>query len=108
MNGRVYQLGVGLALVAVAFVITDALLWRPGVTAANVKRIREGMTLTEVQALFGDEPELGLGPDGARSWRWWGEQGAAWVHFDENERVQSAEFHRDAEPSLQGRYGRLP
>ena len=42
MSGRVYLLGVGLALVAGAFVLTDWLLappLTPGVTEANVKRL---------------------------------------------------------------------
>jgi hypothetical protein len=30
LSGRVYLLGVGIALVALAFVGTDALLWEPG------------------------------------------------------------------------------
>jgi hypothetical protein len=108
MPRLVYLSGVGLALVALALLLTDALLWRPGVTEANVKRIRAGMTLEEVRALFGDEPEIGLGPDAAKSCRWWGAEGAAWVHFDENQLVTSAQFDRGAEPSQQGRYaGRL-
>ena len=45
MPRGVYLLGVGLALVALAFVLTDALLWRPGITEAHVRLIREGMTL---------------------------------------------------------------
>jgi hypothetical protein len=100
---------VGLALVALALVATDALLWQPGVTEANVKRIREGMTVAEVNALLGDEPEIELGAGFGKSCRWWSEQGAAWVHFDENGRAEAlVTFQRDAEPSLQGRYGRRP
>jgi hypothetical protein len=53
MPRRVYLLGLGLALVALAFVLTDALLWEPGVTEANVKRIRSGMSLREVEAILG-------------------------------------------------------
>ena len=53
MSRRVYLLGLGLALVALAFVVTDALLWEPGVTEANVKRIRPGMTLEQVERLLG-------------------------------------------------------
>src|SRR5437016_1246712 len=58
MSRRVYLLGVGLALVALALAVTDwALSLRPGVTEANVKRIRPGMTLAEVGALFGRAPD---------------------------------------------------
>jgi hypothetical protein len=53
MSGRVFLLGVGLVLVALAFLLTDALLWRPGVTEANVQRIRRGKTLAEVEAVLG-------------------------------------------------------
>jgi hypothetical protein len=108
MSRRVYLLGIGIALVALAFVLTDALLWEPGITEANVRRVRVGMTLADVQALFGDEPEMELGGDGTQSLRWWSEQGAAWVHFDENQRVQSAEFERNAKPSWPGRYRPRP
>jgi hypothetical protein len=46
MSGRVHLLGVGVALVALTFVVTEAALGlRPGVTEANDRRIREGMSL---------------------------------------------------------------
>jgi hypothetical protein len=54
MPRGVYLLGEGLALVALALALTDwALSLRPGVTEANVKRIRKGMTLAEAEALLG-------------------------------------------------------
>jgi hypothetical protein len=54
MSGRVYLLGVGLALVAGALAFTDwALSLQPGVTEANVRRIRPGMTRVQVEALLG-------------------------------------------------------
>jgi hypothetical protein len=40
----------GVALVALALLLTDRLLWRPGLTEANVRRIRPGMTLAEAAA----------------------------------------------------------
>src|SRR5262249_22484862 len=40
----VYLPGVGAILVAGAFVLTDRLVWPPGLTEANVRRVREGMT----------------------------------------------------------------
>src|SRR5262249_43061242 len=43
----------GLALVACALLLTDRLLWRPGLTEDNVRRLRPGMTLAEVEALLG-------------------------------------------------------
>ncbi len=54
MSGRVYLLGVGITLVALAFMLTDALLGCPGVTLRNVQRIRRGMTLAEVEAVLGE------------------------------------------------------
>ena len=43
----------GLALVALALLLTDWLLWAPGLTEDNVRRIKPGMTLAEVEALLG-------------------------------------------------------
>ena len=54
MSRRVYLLGVGLALVALALAFTDwALSLRPGVTEVNVRRVKPGMTLAEVEAVLG-------------------------------------------------------
>jgi hypothetical protein len=54
MSRRVYLLGIGLALVALALAVTDwALSLQPGVTEANVRRIRLGMTLEQVEAILG-------------------------------------------------------
>src|SRR5262245_56401828 len=54
MSKRVYLLGVGIALLGVGLTVTDWVLsLRPGVTEANVKRIRAGMTVREVEALLG-------------------------------------------------------
>src|SRR6516162_323267 len=43
----------GLALVVGALLLTDRLLWQPGLTEDNVRRIRPGMALAEVEALLG-------------------------------------------------------
>ena len=54
MPRGVYLLGVGLALVALALAFTDwALSLRYGVTEENFQRIREGMTLQEVESILG-------------------------------------------------------
>jgi hypothetical protein len=59
MGRRVYLLGVGLALVALALALTDwAVGPRPGVTEANLRRLKPGMTLAEVQAVFGGRPSV--------------------------------------------------
>ena len=43
----------GLALVALALLLTDRLLWQPGLTESNVRRLRPGMTLEQVEAILG-------------------------------------------------------
>jgi hypothetical protein len=58
MARQTYFLGLGLALVALAFVITDEFVTStPGCTERNVKRIRRGMTVGEVEALLGVPPD---------------------------------------------------
>jgi hypothetical protein len=58
MSRQVFLLGVGLCLIALAFAVTDHLLTlQPGVTEANVKRIRKGMSEEEVQAILGRAPD---------------------------------------------------
>jgi hypothetical protein len=49
MPRRAYLWLAGLALVVAALLLTDRLLWRPGLTEDNVCRIRSGMALA-VQA----------------------------------------------------------
>jgi hypothetical protein len=58
MPKHVFSLGAGLALVALAFVLTDRLLaLPPGVTRENVQRLRPGMTVEQVAALLGGPAE---------------------------------------------------
>jgi hypothetical protein len=59
----VFLLGVGIMLVAGAFLLTDQLLCQPGVTEANVRRIRQGMAVREVEVLLGG-PGQDIGPWG--------------------------------------------
>jgi hypothetical protein len=58
MPRLVYLCGVALVLLAGAFLLARELTWRPGVTADNVRRIKAGMTLEEVEALLGEEGTL--------------------------------------------------
>jgi hypothetical protein len=65
----------GLALVVCALLLTDRLLWAPGLTEDNVRRIRPGMTLAEVEALLGGpaswEMDMSEGQGGAElGYRW--------------------------------------
>jgi hypothetical protein len=81
MSRRVYLLGVGLALVALALAVTDwALSLRPGVTEANVRRIRVGMTLAEVEGILGG-PGRPLPPSRpfCAPYKWSGDAGLATV-----------------------------
>ena len=53
MARRAYLWLAGMALVAIALLLTDRLLWEPGLTEDNVRRIKPGMTLAEVEELLG-------------------------------------------------------
>jgi hypothetical protein len=95
MPRLVYLAGVGLVLVALAFAVTDrALSLLPGVTEAHVKRIRPGMTLAQVEEILGGLAGLTARPaDGLQVRRLWsGRTGYAWVHFDAQGAVISADF----------------
>jgi hypothetical protein len=106
MSRQVYLLGVGVALAGLALAFTDwALSLPPGVTEANVKRLRPGMTQAEVEALLGEAPTSGgvLVEDGdliidqrrhPRIWIWQGKAGSAFVTVDVTGRVQIAWWER--------------
>jgi hypothetical protein len=53
MRRRALLWFAGVALIVGALLLTNRLLWQPGLTEANVRRIRPGMTLAEVEALLG-------------------------------------------------------
>ena len=54
MSRRLYlRYLLGVALIALALLLTDRLLWAPGLTEDNVRRLRPGMTLAEVESLLG-------------------------------------------------------
>jgi hypothetical protein len=55
MSRRTYLqcLAAVLLVVALALLRTARLLWRPGLSVENVRRIWPGMTLAEVEALLG-------------------------------------------------------
>jgi hypothetical protein len=106
----VYLLGLGLALVALALAFSDwALSLRPGVTEANARRVRPGMTLAEVETLMGGRADYGIWPllnwephkelprqPQAREARevWEGSGGRVSVMFDEHNRVTESRFDR--------------
>ena len=104
MSRRMFLLGLGLALMALALAVTDwALSLQPGVTEANVKRIKPGMTLREVEAILGG-PGKGWagGPRGHSYYQWSGPHGTARVNFRPGygslPAVTSAWFTRDDRP----------
>jgi hypothetical protein len=93
MSRGVYLLGVGIVLVAGAFLLTDALLWRPGVTEANVRRIRPGMQRTEVEAVLGRQNGGTIIMGGHPRIEFWeGACGVANVQFDRHGRTLAAQF----------------
>jgi hypothetical protein len=87
MPSRVYRLGVGLALVAVAFAITEVVLRfrAPGATRANARRIQLGMSRAEVERILGGPGEVeGSELDGEWSSRihaWRGPEGTVYVYL---------------------------
>jgi hypothetical protein len=111
MSRRVYLLGVGLALVALALAVTDwALSLQPGVTEANVRRIREGMTLAEAERLLGGPPQMAwymgrsvLHPPFIAGWR--GESGYALLWVNDSATVDRVEWtgRRGAKPGALAR-----
>src|SRR5262245_35961586 len=76
----------GVALV-IGALLTDRLLWEPGLTEDNVRRLRPGVTLAEVEALLGgpatdtvdlQDPVEPISPLRVRWQRKW-RDGAAWA-----------------------------
>jgi hypothetical protein len=50
----IYLLGLGLALIGLALAVTDWVIGpAPGVSEANVRRIKPGMTVKDVEAILG-------------------------------------------------------
>jgi hypothetical protein len=107
----VFLLAVVIGLLTAVFVTTDALLgMRPGVTERNVRRIKEGMSVSEVEALLGGpgvrspwQPEGQFQAGGLQfSWHdyfWAGSEGNARVSFirwsnSATKFVRAASFHR--------------
>jgi hypothetical protein len=53
MSRRALLWLAGLALVVGALLVTDSLLWEPGLSEKNLKRLRAGMTPADVEELRG-------------------------------------------------------
>ena len=109
MSRRVYLLGVGLALLALAFAVTEwGLGTRAGGMEAKVRLIRPGMGLAEVQALLGG-PGRFRGQEGnSESWtdlyEWTAPDGEVFVLFesrgDAPVAALQAHFTRSERPGL--------
>ena len=92
MPRLVYLTGVAIALIATAFLITDAAMWRPGPTEANVRRIRAGMTLKQVRAILGRPGKGQFFGSGPQALLWWeGPAGVAFVSIRTRGRAEPAE-----------------
>ncbi len=52
MPRLVYLAGVALLVLAWAFLLTDQLVWEPGMTEANIRRIRVGMRREQVETIL--------------------------------------------------------
>ena len=74
---------------ALALAFTDWAL-SPTVTPALAKRVRQGMTVREVEAQFGGPPDARQG----NVLPWDGPDGAAFIFLDPGERVVGAAFER--------------
>jgi hypothetical protein len=105
MPRLVYLTGLALLLLCGAFLLTDRLLHLPGITEANVKRIRRGMTLTAVERLLGGPatPERSLrnAPPNFRPCpllSWEGPTGRAHVYFTLSGNAVSAVFEPPPAP----------
>jgi hypothetical protein len=95
MSRRALLWLAGLALVALALLLTDRLLWAPGLTEDNVRRLRPGLTLAEVKALLdGPAADTFEMPADYPAYRWQREwrSGGAWaeVLFGADGRVMTA------------------
>jgi hypothetical protein len=94
----------GLALVALALLLTDRLLWQPGLAEDNVRRLRPGLTLAEVEALLGG-PSANMFemPPDYRAFRWqreWREGGnSVVVQFFADGTVMAAAGRGRPQPS---------
>jgi hypothetical protein len=100
-----------VALVVGALLLTDALLWRPGLTEDNIKRLRHGMTLEEVEALLGGPAaDTFEKPPDYPAFRWqreWREGGAdVVVQFFADGRAMAAAGGRRARPGSLARLRR--
>jgi hypothetical protein len=108
MSRRALLWLAGVALVALALLLTDWLLWEPGLTEDNVRRLRPGMILAEVEALLGgpaaDTFEMPADYQAYRLQREWREGGeSVVVQFFADGRVMAASGRGRPQPGILAR-----
>jgi hypothetical protein len=98
-----------MALVALAFAVTHERLgpW-PGLTKANVERIKPGMTMRDVEGILGGAGRARVtiteGGRDVSAFQWTGPGAVVYVLFDEpgpgrrTQGVRTATFHSVAQP----------
>ena len=96
MPRPLYLRGIGIVMVAAAFILTHEALgpW-PGVTEANARRIRKGMTWVEVTEILGPHPfgrKYPGSPGGDSLTAWAGRDGEVYLHFTEDGLVAYSEW----------------
>jgi hypothetical protein len=105
----VFFVGVAMAMVAAAFLVTDALLGpTPGPTEANARKVKAGMTLREAEIILGGPPTQRVSTVGKFASSvgtallfWPGRQGGVLVSIRyDNEVVEAAWLAEKAPPTL--------
>ena len=84
MSRLTYLLGVGIVLVALAFLLSDHVLYSSRrIRLCDAQRIRLGMTLAEVEALFGRRADQvgGINLDCHHTWMGIDNTAIVWVGF---------------------------
>jgi hypothetical protein len=93
----IYLLGLGLALIGLALAVTDWVMGpAPGVTYRNLSRVQPGMTVRQVEAVFGRpgvSPMWGPSPFVPTEPMYWaGECGVVCVEFAQITRKASCVY----------------
>jgi outer membrane protein assembly factor BamE (lipoprotein component of BamABCDE complex) len=99
MGKRLFLLGVAIVAVALAFTVTDSLLvtLTAGVTEANVRRIRVGMSKPQVDRILGRPQAYESLPRSRQKGLWVSGSAEVEVIFDGDGNVRSAYFYRTGE-----------
>ncbi len=106
MSKGVFLLGVGIAVVALAFAVTNEVLGpSPGVTEANARRIKPGMDRQQVEAILGGRGRWITSSSGwhgrrpgyssSSAYEWTGPAGVATVTFDGDLQFEDAGLDRN-------------